>query len=99
MSSGKVTMDRKEKAQKQNIRVRCPPTKTGGKKKYTSYIITLHLVKYKCAYMYVCARASPRVSFHFAAGYKKRMKVSDQPKMKQITRKRFKNLRHYEVPA
>lgn len=52
VSSGKVTMDRKKKAQKQNIRVCCPPTKM-GEKKSTSYIITLYLVKYKCAYMFV----------------------------------------------
>lgn len=52
-----------------------------------------------CVCVYACARVSPHVSSHFAVGYRKRMKESDQPKMKQITGKRFQNLRHYEVLA
>lgn len=49
------TKDKKKKIQKWNTRVCCPPTNM-GKKKSSSYIITLHLVKYKCAniHTYLC---------------------------------------------
>lgn len=100
--SGKVSVDQKKKAQKQNTRVCFPPPTTPQNHLVfhkTQACVYIYIHTPMSVYIYAHAKVSPHASLHFALGYRKRMKEADKPKIKWITRKRFQSLRHYEVPA